>query len=993
MNTHEFLELLVPQDGVIFTATQAPQKGWINTSHTSIAQAVAHLDQLTSEKRNAYFALASFNKAQVWDAQARNPDGTTGRFRTRVQTNARSLQAFWLDMDVELGDAKKFASKEEALHELIAFCKVVHLPRPMVIDSGGGLHAYWPLLAPVPAAEWKPVALQLKALTVELEFKCDQSLTADEARVLRALGGFNWRRNAPVQLLAQAASRYSFDAIAKTIADHIEQNQIATPRMIAAQGLASGLPPPPPHLDDGNLGATNDPLHFDRIAFSCAQIGLQAGVRGRGIGEKLWHAAIGIAKFCEPQTQAAAAISDGHAQYSPAATRIKLDNWRAGPTTCEKFRVENKAICDACPHSGQLTSPAQLGRAVHEAPPPAITEVDAFTGVVMETEIPDPPAPYKRRKDGGVVIESEDKEGNPTYVIVCPYDIYPIKIMRQHGDDASVDERSLWRVHLPRIGATDVDMHQSLLSDPKRLYAQLLAKGAYMSPDQSKATQTYMSAYLQTLAQVADREKLYERLGWHGEHTAFVLGGRVLHRDGSSHHHVPGKTLMAVTKGGVHAAGTLDGWKQAMQFYAGPGYEGHRMFLYAALAAPIFHMTGHKGVLMTASGESGRGKTTCLKACASIWGDPEHLILNGNKDGATTNALYEHLGTYHSLPFLLDDTTERDPDEIRRMMLNLSQGMGKERMKGTEHSGHSVRWETIVQSTANTDDMSRIMAGSKDVEPHLMRFISVEFSAIDTSPEAKIRADQFLRSLHLNFGHVGPLFMGTVVTQYDKIKRLVERNMDMITRKVDSSNSSAERLWLACVAAAYTAAQLAGALGLLDFPFAKDLEWMVHHLNVQRDSIREAKSTPQELLSTFLEQHFSHALILSAKQASNLDNVSHRPMGALHIRHELDAGIMYVARGPVMDYCASVRTPFRKLEQQLVAEGIVLGTNVQKVLGADTIYAKGQTRCWKVDSSKLGGMLSLAEQVIAHQKAADLAAAAQKARPKVVNINQGAKTA
>ena len=36
-------------------------------------------------------------------------------------------------------------------------------------------------------------------------------------------------------------------------------------------------------------------------------------------------------------------------------------------------------------------------------------------------------------------------------------------------------------------------------------------------------------------------------------------------------------------------------------------------------------------------------------------------------------------------------------------------------------------------------------------------------------------------------------------------------------------------------------------------------------------------------------------------------------------------------------------------------EGVVLHHSKQKVLGADTIYAKGQSRCWLIDASKLAG--------------------------------------
>ena len=487
MNTTEFLGLLVPHDGFTFTATPATGQGWINTPHTSVASMVTATDQLEAEKRNAYFALASFNKDKVWDAAAKNADGSTGRWRGRTQANAKSLKALWLDLDVEPGNPKKFDTKRDALHELQGFCKTVGLPRPMLVDSGGGIHAYWPLTEAVPVAKWKPVATLLKAITLAMEVPCDPTPTADEARVLRVLGSTNIRRGARVSVISPAPRTYTLDEIHVILTRFGEQISVAPAVSRAPAGQAIAGVPQAASIDD-NLGATNDPLHFDRIAFHCGQIGQQAASRGAGTSEPLWHCAIGIAKFCVPQARAAEAVSDGHASYSPDETRRKLDNWSAGPTTCAKFRVENAAVCDACPHNGQITSPAQLGRAVHEAPSPVI-RVAAGPGLVTHVAIPDPPHPYKRRANGGVVIESEDKDGNPTFVKVFPHDLYPIKIMRQYGEDSTVDERSLWRIHLPRLGATDVDIPQSLISDSKRSpCSHMLAKGAYITPDESKST-------------------------------------------------------------------------------------------------------------------------------------------------------------------------------------------------------------------------------------------------------------------------------------------------------------------------------------------------------------------------------------------------------------------------------------------------------------------------------------------------------------------------
>lgn len=965
MNAQEFLEILLPTSGWIFTATQAGT-AWINTSHKNIASAVAHVNRLTFENKQAYFALATYEKDKVWDSTWKDDTNkAVGKWRTRTQANAQAIRSFFLDLDVDEGDPDKFPSKAAALESLEQFCKKVGLPKPMIIDSGGGIHAYWPLFAAVSTADWRVQADKLKAICIAENFHADRSLTSDQARVLRCLGGFNFRRGAQVKLLSRSAGPFNFDMFGGLFDAYFVNNntipQVVKHHAPIAGGQAAAF--------DDNLGVTNDPIHFDRITFACAQLGTQVAVRGNGIGEQLWRAGLGIAKFADPQAPAYRAISDGHPDYDEHATIKKLDNWRAGPTLCSHFHTQNPATCEACPHHGKISSPAQLGRYIPIQPAPMVTVV-AEDGATVEIQSAPIPHPYSRRKDGAIVIASEDSDGNPTFDVVSPYDLYPIKIMRQGGEEQGVDERSVWRAHLPRVGIMDMDVPQSLISDVKRLYAHLLSKGVYMTPDNSKSTQKYMSAYLQTLAAQADREKLYDRLGWHDNYKSFVLGERVLHRDGTTHAHNAGGSIKAVTKGGVTTAGTLDGWKDAMKFYNRPGYEGHRFFIYAAIGAPLFHMndTGNKGVLLTASGDSGRGKTTCLSVCASLWGKPKDLILNGNKDGSTINALYETLGTYHSLPFLWDDITERDPEEIRRFLLNISQGRGKERMKGNEHSGRSVSWETIVLASANTDDVSRIMSSGKDVDPHLMRLVGVEFKAIDTGTESKILADNFIRAINQNYGHVGPLIMKFVVQHYDVIAKGFIKNVAMVDRMLNSSNASAERYWSATVAAAYTGAQLAAKLGMLDFPFEADLKWMVDHLASQRASIKEGSATPTDLLAEFLERHISSTLVLSAKSSSNLDCTVVRPHNALLVRHELDTNTIFLSRVAMMDYCTEVKTSFRKLETQLEAAGVLIARNYQKVLGADTVYAKGQTRSWRIDASKLTGV-ALAPIMAAVQQA------------------------
>lgn len=961
MNARDFLTLVLPSTGFIFTATPLPKKGWANTAHSSIDAAVAHINHLTFTGRNAFFALASYEKDKVWNPSA---NGGAGKWQYRTQENAQDIRAFFLDLDVDPHDSSKFNSKEQALIELRAFVHKLGLPRPMLVDSGGGIHAYWPLAHAVPTTEWKPVAERLKAICVHERFRADRSLTSDEARVLRVPGSYNYKRQHYVVILAAAAA-IGFADFQQRVTAYADRENIAAvagpTRKPAAMPPVAGKPADP--FETGNLGNTNDPLNFDRIVFSCAQLQQQVATRGQYTGEQLWRAALGVVKFCEPMHPAAWMVSDGHPEFDQHATLAKIDNWHTGPTACAHFHQLNPTPCEGCPHWQKITSPAVLGRQVIEAPPPQVTVV-TDTGAVAVAELPEPPQGYTRRQsDGAVVMAAEDTDGTPTFEVVSPYDIYPLALRAQPGADANIDERSMWRVHLPLergrgLQTRDIDVPLSLLSDLRGLSKHLFSKGVILNGDQPKLVQHYMSAYLQKLAREAGREKLYERLGWHDEHQTFVMGDKVYRRDGTVSAHVPSARIRKDTRGGLKQAGTLAGWQQAMQFYNRPGFEGHRFFLYASLGAPIFHMndTGNRGVLMTASGQSGRGKTTCLKACCSIWGHPEALILNGNKDGSTVNALYSAIGTTHSLPFMWDDITERDPEELRRFLLNISQGQGKRRLNSDANAmEHNDTWETIVLATANTDDISRILSSGRDVNPHLMRMVGVDFATVDQGVEAKIKADDFLRAMNANYGHVGPLMAKVLATQYEVIRKGYIKNVAMVDRMLASNNASAERYWSATVAAAYTGAQLAQRMGLINFPIDADLQWMVNHLGKQRELITESSQTPLETLTTFLNASLRGTLIVGNKASSNLDNVVQRPSDDLIVRSELDYGTLYIARHAIMAYCAEQHIAFKPLEQELERTRVIVARNVQKVLGADTIYAGGQTRCWKVDAAKLGG--------------------------------------
>ena len=93
---------------------------------------------------------------------------------------------------------------KEGLVALGKFVKELSLPKPMIIHSGNGLHAYWVLTEELEPNEWKPLAEAMKQAAIAKEFKIDAGLTANSALVLRPVGTHNPKNGNQVKLLVDA---------------------------------------------------------------------------------------------------------------------------------------------------------------------------------------------------------------------------------------------------------------------------------------------------------------------------------------------------------------------------------------------------------------------------------------------------------------------------------------------------------------------------------------------------------------------------------------------------------------------------------------------------------------------------------------------------------------------------------------------------------------------------------------------------------------------
>jgi len=189
--TLRFLSRLLLADGVN-QATIISDGGTRNIPCDSVAELAAEVMRRDQLGQNVYHACATYKDRS-----------------SRKASNAKAMNSFWLDIDCSAEKAKTgdgYETKEDAALALRAFCRNVGLPRPMIVDSGGGLHVYWPLNTAVSMSRWKPLADKLKQVTKAFGFRADQSRTADAASVLRPVGTHNRKYDPPrrVDLLCDA---------------------------------------------------------------------------------------------------------------------------------------------------------------------------------------------------------------------------------------------------------------------------------------------------------------------------------------------------------------------------------------------------------------------------------------------------------------------------------------------------------------------------------------------------------------------------------------------------------------------------------------------------------------------------------------------------------------------------------------------------------------------------------------------------------------------
>jgi hypothetical protein len=937
VNTLDFLRAILPDRG-LYVAARLINGKFKNQPCDSIDELTQEVLGYDAGGASAYFAVASYRNRSVATTK---PDGSIWH-QVRTHANVRACKSFWMDLDVEPGNLKKFESQEDAIDGLVSFCNTTHLPLPMVVSSGGGIHVYWGLTNEILPEQWKQTAESLKRLAAHHQFRADPACTSDLARVLRPVGTVNRKiPNAPklVELIAESAP-CEFGRFKSLVDDALKLSGIKPPeavRQVEAKGEALNQ----------QFAVTREfpPCSGRKVAERCKQLGAIRDSKGN-VSEPVWYA--GIQLLCS-SIEGDALIhewSAGHPAYSVDQTNGKIAQVRGqqlGPTLCATFESRNPGGCEGCPFLGKISSPAQLGTYVAPAPPPVVTVEVA--GVVTSITLPNPPNGFTRgipktpgQFDGGIFVE----EDGITHC-VYEYDCFPVELAY---DEALGFETTRWRHWLPKEGWKECVLQSSLIARPADFMAKLIDN--HIQPLIKGKFIMYGDAYIRKLRTDTKLRQLFKSQGWKDDDTAFVLGDKLYRKDeviqaGFSHG-------MSEFLSPFHAKGNLDTWRTLTEVFDHPGLEPHAFMLLLAFASPLLKLAGREGCTINALGDSGVGKSTMAQFMSSVYGSPKGAWV-GRKD--TELARMQRLGAHYNLPVYMDEATTIPNKDLRDLVYSIPTGKNRSSMRQDYTLRKGAEWVTLFVTSTNNSLQTKLQIENANAEAESLRLFEFTFPRIEAFAEiAKIIPGV----IQANYGVAGPAYIQYLVRNREQILTKLTDVVGDAERAFGMDDK--ERFWSQVTALALYGGQLAREAGVINFNPDRLRPWLLQETRRMRNVLDDSTVGPVAVLANYLNEHVGERMVVTNAN-KGMAAVSVKPYHEVSQRYEPETKTLWISWKSVKNYIDKGHFNLVEVQDDLIHRGILLDARASRTLGAGTDFTSGPVRCWRVNAGheELEGVL------------------------------------
>ena len=337
MDAKEFLQRTLPQRGAYFGAVVGNNRFSQHKLQDQNAL-LQYADRCKQKRCDVYFATGSFGEH-------------------RTQDECHYKKALYLDIDCGL--EKLYLDKRSAITELFSFCDQ-HFVRPnIIVDSGGGIHAYWTFTNEIATEKWIPMAVALKELCEIHGFAADPTVTADAARILRIPGTYNQKEDTPreVKILHATTNEFNASKLGQLL------NTIKSKSLEALGSMAQE--------EDVEFAGAHDstPFFASKIIERCGVLKHSVETGGRDQVEPLWMAQLSLLAYAVDGGEHIHTLSDQHPDYDYQRTEKKYnarvrvkESGKFGPPLCKTLGMYLPEKCKSCRFNGRIKSPIVLGR-------------------------------------------------------------------------------------------------------------------------------------------------------------------------------------------------------------------------------------------------------------------------------------------------------------------------------------------------------------------------------------------------------------------------------------------------------------------------------------------------------------------------------------------------------------------------------------------------------------------------------------------------------
>jgi hypothetical protein len=893
----EFLQAILPAEG-IYVAVAIDEKRVAQTFHDTVSELEARCDELIKKQQNTFYALATFNTAS-----------------TRTTDNMKLIRSLFVDLDCGVDEeGKKYTTQAEAVAALREFTKDMRLPTPWVVDSGRGIHAYWPFTEAVTRLQWKPVAEKLKQMCAIKGFKADPAVTADAVRVLRVPGSFNVKDKAnPLAVeIMKVGVATPFDDLRKLLGvSEFEASAVKRPMDEVTKALLANRP-----------SYFKDILQRSVAGDGCNQI-MHAVGNQSSIPEPLWRAVLSVAQHCHDRDKAIHVASKQHPDYDPDETERKASATK-GPYTCASFQKIDPTLCEGCPHLGKISSPITLGAGrVLEA-----TQEDRTVEVVLPEstepvvyEIPAYPFPFFRGKNGGVYVREkvEDKKTGATHeedTLIYQHDFYLVAQISDPHDGAT----GLFRVHFPQDGVKEFCVPLSDMLAKDRFRDAIATVGMCPQGAQLDKLMAYSNYWVNTYQKSSQSKLGRVQFGWADNNQSFIVGDREI-RDDEIRYSPPTITTVEIAAK-YQKAGTLEGWQKIANFYNQPGMELQLFTLLSGFASPLMPFTKTQGgVISLYSDKGGTGKTTLLWMINSIFGHPKDtcLILRD-----TVLSRLNRVGVLNNISATTDEITNELPENISAFIYDALHGRARNRMKSSSNVErvNKSTWNNINVVTGNAALADKLRLLKEDPDGELRRML--EFEVMLPIKISKAESDNIFLPMMDNYGVAGELYIQHLLPKTDTIHDTFRK----VQLKLDAAAGLQQReQYQSVISAAILTAGIyameCGVMNLTSADMKRLYQWVVNHLTELKEKTANETVPLDEVLGLFLSNHVNDTLIIKGNPTlgNMLDAPIREPRGKLLIRYEPDTKELCVSLPKFRAYCAHRQVSYDSVISYFTREG------------------------------------------------------------------------